>query len=305
MTTYKLDIGEPTEGTGKLRGEELAAALKGADTSALDAVADAEIDRYLRAWERAVRERMRELGQIDTKNAQEEIKHVFGKCVDTDAHKTVPCPQSGADSGGHKPPDRAAQFAHLEADVEAMEATPEGKETLSRGAKLAEKVKTAIGTAAASALQALDDESGGGGSYLLASIRKLDAGGVNHGLNAVARGIFTNVHEEIFELALAQHSLPGAHAIGAVGAKIAAVAETGLLKAVAWAWRKAMTREALEWLTEAGAELTDADKRFVGSLARIAALAIRVVLKSAGVEDAEIDRAALGRRILARLQAAA
>lgn len=229
----------------------------------------------------------------------EEIKKVFGRCIDTSTHKQVPCPASGADD---KPQgDRAEKQSQLAGDVQAMEKTEAGRKTLARGAKIADGVKKAIGTAVASALQALDDESQGGASYFLDSIRRMDAGGAHHGANAVFRSIFTNVYEEIFEFALADHSFSGAHAVGVIGAKIAVKAEEGILKGAAWALGKLRTREALGRLREAGAELTDADRRFIEALARIGEEAIRAVLRGAGVEDVEVDRAALGRRIMASL----
>ena len=109
--------------------------------------------------------------------AAEEIKHVFGKCIDTDSHKTVPCPDAGDDGGkdGNSPaprPDPAHEKfnkearAKLSSDIQAMQQTPEGKATLAKGAKLAERVKGGIRAGVEKALAAVDAESKGGISLL-------------------------------------------------------------------------------------------------------------------------------------------
>lgn len=250
----------------------------------------------------------------------EEVKRVFGKCIDTETHKEVPCPDAGDDSGkpavnndNPAPGGKTlrADPAHaklagemrekLAGDIKAMATTPEGKATLAKGAELAGKVKSGLKAGVEKALSAVDAESKGGISLIAHGVKDKSVTAVAQGAASLFNSVFMCVHEEVFENALSQHSIPGAHAIGMVAASVAVKAEQGLLKAIAWSWSK--LREEIELTeAEAGAELTDADKELLAHLARVASNAVAAIYREAGVHDVEVDADAAAKAILRNLR---
>lgn len=245
-------------------------------------------------------------------------KWVNGKQVkrgDGKGGGSAPAASAGGSGGGNKakasPRTAAVAKAHAELSaavhgklsgaVEKMEAAPEGRQLLAKGAELAARVKTKLKGGVEAALKAVDAESKGGVSLIA-------AGHVGAGAAHLFSAVFVCVHEEVFENALAEHSFPGAHAVGMVAASLAVKAEQGLLKAVAWTWAKARgVKEGREWFVEAatGQTLTAADRDLLAKLGQLAGAAVKEIFAEAGVRlgDGDIDASAAAKRIEQLLQA--
>jgi hypothetical protein len=212
---------------------------------------------------------------------------------------------NAAEAGGSgaqtaPPGDRESKLAQ---DVAELEKTPEGQAAISRGKVIAEKAKEGIKKGVEAALSALDEESRGGISLIAGGLASGDAGAMTAGASSLFNAVFTNVYEEIFELALSQHSMPGAHAVGMVASTAAAKLETGLLKAVAWAWGRATgTKSYPMYGVKSMGELTEGDKKLLAAMAEVAANAVRQILSAAGSEGAEVDKERMAEKIAASLR---
>jgi hypothetical protein len=179
-----------------------------------------------------------------------------------------------------------------------MERTPEGRATIARGQAVADRVKDGIRAGVKAALDAIDTESRGGISLLAGGMASGDVGAMTAGASSLFNAVFTCVHEEVFEAALGQHSIPGAHAVGTVASSVAVRAEQALLKAIAWSWSKMRGEKGYPMYADKSLdELTEADRALLAALARVAGQAIRDVLTAAGVGDVEIDEEAAAERI--------
>ena len=192
-----------------------------------------------------------------------------------------------SDKGKGKPADAEKHQALADA-IEKLEATPEGRKTLGRGAEIGAALKSKIQAGVLKAVEAAGEEGKIASSFIA-------AGHIAAGTATLASSVFQCVHEEVFEMALSQHAFGGAHAVGMVTAKVAAHAEMALLQAVAWSWRKLTAKEARQLLE--AKQLTDADKQLVAQLGKIAADALQDLLREAGVPDAEVNADAAAQRI--------
>lgn len=234
-------------------------------------------------------------------------KWVNGKQVKRGQSSTGGARGRGQSGGAARGPVARAHAAltsqvaeKLAPDIRELQATLAGQETLKKSAALAEHVKAALAKGVKAAVEVADSELGGGLSIIAGGVKTqgkaAKAAAVAQGVSRALNSVFVCVHEEMFEMALAQHSLPGAHAVGMVAAKVAATAESAVLKGVAWAWAKVRGVGEGRYVLES-ADLTEADKALIAQLARVAAEAVRQVLAEAGVPDAEVDETAAAKRI--------
>ena len=204
--------------------------------------------------------------------------------IDSHGHKWVNGKQvkrGDAGGGGEKHP--------LQGHVEQLAKTPAGRQVLHKGRQLAAHVaghvKGAVTTGVKKALDGLDEETRNGPSMILGGVANRSPAAVAHGISQMVSMVYENVHQEIYELAMSDHSMAGAHLVGKMAGKGLAAAEGALLKATAWAMTKAKKSlglsESLE-LTEGGT-LSPLDEAILGAAAEAALDALRHVYEEAGV----------------------
>lgn len=204
--------------------------------------------------------------------------------------------ESGADSRATENRDHLNERVRkdLQPDIDRMGETEEGRATLEEGASLASKVKEKLQAGVEAALSAIDAESKGGISLIAGGFTGNDPAALAAGAAHLFGAVFQCVHEEVFEHALSQHALPGAHAVGMVASQVAVKAEQSLLKAVAWAWAKTTGKSEKAGLIlsrKADHELTEADNEVLDTLAELAADALEEVT------GGEADEGALREKI--------
>ncbi len=132
---------------------------------------------------------------------------------------------------------------------------------------------------------------GGIDSATHGSISLLSAGHPLQAAGQAFNSVFHSVHEEVYEAALSQHSIPGAAIAAKVGSTVATAAQRGLLKSVAWAMGKLAGKHAEAFADD----LMQADQSLLDQLTDLAAQE----LASLGLQP---DRARLAGRILAALK---
>jgi SPP1 gp7 family putative phage head morphogenesis protein len=91
-----------------------------------------------------------------------------------------------------------------------------------------DQVRDALGRFASSA----DEAIGGGLSQIAEGIKSGSPLMAASGVSKVVGTVFNNVHQEIYELAMSQHSFSGAHLAGRVGGMIAAHIERALVRSL-------------------------------------------------------------------------
>lgn len=232
----------------------------------------------------------------------------FANCK-RDEHGHCTSGGGGSDHPGHrkdkqqhdskpvsKSHDAKAVVKKLAPEIKELKATPQGRALLKRGKELASKAKEGLHAAISKGLEALDSK--GGVSLIFHGVTKLDAGAMAAGAGILFSSVFEDVHEEVFENALSQHSLPGAHAIGVVAAGAAAKAEGVMLKAVAWSL--AQTKLALVG-HEAEMEFNFTDEA-IQMAATAARNTLKALYKEAGVNAPLPSTKEMTKRLKARLE---
>lgn len=220
------------------------------------------------------------------------------------AASKAPSKATPPSAGGHRSVLASGKAQkELRRDVQQMASTRAGRQTLARGKAVAAKVKSGIAKGVGAALDAIDQESKGGISLLAGALASrsptMAAAGAAHLFNSV----FQCVHEEVFENALSQHSIPGAHAVGMVASSLAVKAEQGMLKAVGWALGKVTKRNAVRMsLDEDRDPLTAADQQLLKLLSRVVARGVRQVYAAAGVPAIAVNLPAIEQRLATMLR---
>lgn len=204
-----------------------------------------------------------------------------------------PCPEGSHDQGA----------GQLDSAVQQLHATPEGRQAIEKGTSIAGRVFSKLRAGVESALKAADTETNGGVSLITHGIKGGDVGALAAGAGSLFSAVFQSVHQEVYENALAQHSLPGAHAIGKIASTAAAHGENAILKGTAWAMSKFISKnsEAVARFAE-DATLTDGDRKLLASLADLARQQLAEIYRAAGADAPLPDESKLEQSILAALR---
>lgn len=211
----------------------------------------------------------------------------------------------GAESAKKAAPRQEAQ-KKLHQDVKELHKTKEGRAVLGKGREIAAKLKSTVAQGVKSALDGIDEESGGGLSLLAGSLKGKDPVAAAAGASRLVSVVYRCVHEEMFELLLSQATGGPAIAakLAAKGiAKVAVLAESGLVKAAVWAMGKTKSAGAVQMSLEREEreELTAADRHLLRSLTQVVADNMKQVLAAAGASGIKIDLAPIEKRLQAML----
>lgn len=193
--------------------------------------------------------------------------------------------------------DAKAVAKKLAPEIKELKSTSKGRAVLKKGKALADKAKAGLHTAIHKGLEALDTK--GGVSLILHGVKKLDASAMAAGAGVLFGAVFEDVHEEVFENALSQHSLPGAHAIGVVAAGAAAKVEGALIKAVAWSF----ARTKLALVGHEAIETWNFTDEAIEMAVDAALNTLQELYKDAGVEAELPDSKDMVKRVKKRLEA--
>lgn len=167
--------------------------------------------------------------------------------------------------------------------------------------KVGDGVKKAVGAA----LEAIDGELRGGGSLIMQGLRNMSPSMVMYGISravtsaygmgAGSMGSAEDTMEEVFEAAMAQHSVGGAHAIGVIASKALVAGERLLISGIKKLLGKLGFGAGESKLSEDMQELPPEALEFFTRIARQSALTIKAsILDAMGIEVKEATEHAEG-----------
>ena len=195
-----------------------------------------------------------------------------------------------------KNPEIGDRHEKLDAAVADLKKTPEGKAAVEKGEGIAAKVKSHVEDAVKKGLAALDEESRGGLSLVVGGLRGRSPAAVAHGVAQLTQVIYENVHQEIYETAMADAAFPGAHAAGKLAGKVAAAGEQAVLKGAAWALGKIGLGQGRK--SVGGFDFTE---EHAALAAKVALDALRKAYAEAGVKAELPSEDEMAKRMAARL----
>ena len=211
----------------------------------------------------------------------EDTQDAMGRWHDARGHLVK---HGGGAAGGGKDPGPHP----LDGPAKELSRHPEGRKLLARGRQLAAHVgghvRGAVTAGVRKAIDGLDEESRNGASLLLGGIKSRSPAAVAAGVGQLVSMVYENIHQEVYELAMSDHSIPGAHLVGKTGGKALAAGEKALLKAVAWAMHRGKRALGLaESVAPSAGELSKLDRAMLHAAAEAAVESVRHLYEQAGV----------------------